>query len=265
MTAIGVAPSSFYNLVKDGIIPAVMLPGRKEAVYPLSRIQQYRRAQQVVMDLYSDENSYDFGLAIREDLPEIRALVASESGGESHTIPQVVMEAWIRKNPEALRVLRKGSEIVGYISLFPAPLETIMKRLSGEYWNRTIPLDDIQPFVPKTPYPLYIAEMVAKKDEGRLNPRHYGMRLISETAKLFLGWAQEGIIFTEVYAVGTSEEGIALCRSLGMQPVDIPEGTRRGRIPFGMNIRQNTKSLLIADYCRAVTGESERAYPAPLA
>jgi predicted DNA-binding transcriptional regulator AlpA len=252
MTTIGVPSTTFYTLVKEGVIPGVVLPGRKEAVYPVGKIEQYRRSLKAAMDLYMDEQSYDFSLALKEDIPEIRALVASESGGYEHTVPQAVMEAWIRKNPEALHILRKGSEIVGYVSMFPLPLETIMKRLSGEYWNRTIPLDDIQPFLPKTPYPLYVAEMVAKKDEQHHNPKHIGMRLVVEMAKLLVEWAKEGIIFHHIYAVGTSEEGISMCRSLGMQPVELPEGTRKNRIPFSLDIRYNTKSLLVADYSKFV-------------
>lgn len=252
MTAIGVPSTTFYTLVKDDIIPGVTLPGRKEAVYPIGKVEQYRRSLRAAMDLYRDEYSYDFSLALKDDIPEIRTLVASESGGYDHTVPQAVMEAWIRKNPEALHILRKGSEIVGYISMFPLPLETTMKRLSGEYWNRSIPIDDIQPFVPKTPYPLYVAEMVAKKDEANPNSRHIGMHLVVEMAKLLIGWAKEGIIFHEIYAVGTSEEGINMCRSLGMQPVELPEGTRKNRIPFKLDIQQNRKSLLVSDYRQSV-------------
>ena len=251
MTAIGVPSTTFYSLVKDGIIPGVTLPGRKEAVYPQSRVEQYRRSLREAMSPYQYTQVYDFGLALKDDIPEIRALVASESGGYEYTVPQEIMEAWLRKNPEALHILSKGGEIVGYSSMFPLPLETIMKRLSGEYWNRTIPIDDIQPFVPKMSYPLYLAEIAARKDVDLPDPRHIETRLISEIAKLLLRWAKEGIVFNEIYAVGTSEERINLYRVLGMQPVELPEGTKQNHIPFKLDLRQNETSPLAAEYRRA--------------
>lgn len=248
--AIGVPSTTFHNLTRKegGIIRGVILPGRKEAIYPIADIERYRRSLRAAMDLYRDEDAYDFSIALKDDISEIRSLVASECGGYDHAVPQAVMEAWIRKNPEALHILRKGSEIVGYVSMFPLPLETIMKRLSGEYWNRSIPIDDIQPFIPKISDPLYIAEMVSKKEKENPNPRHIGMRLVIEVAKLLDGWRKENIVFREIYAVGTSEEGIRVCRSLGMQPAEIPEGTRENRIPFKLDVQHNEKSLLVSEY-----------------
>ncbi len=252
MTTIGVPSTTFYNLVKDGIIPSVTLPGRKEAVYPLRKIEQYKRSLREAMSPYTFTQEYYFGLALKDDISAIRTLVASESGGYEHTVPREVLEAWMRKNPEALHILSKGAEIVGYISLFPLPLEVIMKRLSGEYWNRTIPIDDIQPFVPKTPYPLYIAEMAAKKETDSSNPRSNGVRLIYETLRQLINWTQEGIVFNDIYAVGTSEAGIRTCRELGMEPVDLPEGAREKRVPFHLDIRHSDQSRLVARYRRSI-------------
>lgn len=245
MTAMGVPSTTFYSLVREGIIPSVKLPGRKENVYPLNNVEAYQRSLREAMSPYQSTQVYYFGIALREDIPDIRALVADEDGDSEHTVPRDVMEAWMRKNPEALHILSKGTGIVGYISMFPLPLETIRKRLSGEYWNRTIPIDDIQPFVSKTPYPLYIAEIAAKKDSDHLDPQHIEMQLIAEIANLLARWAKEGIVFNELYAVGSSAETINLCRSLGMQPVDLPEGTGKDRIPFKLDLRQNETSPLM--------------------
>ncbi|HVB62950.1 MAG TPA: hypothetical protein VNE61_17290 [Ktedonobacteraceae bacterium] len=245
MTAMGVPSTTFYSLVRGGIIPNVKLPGRKENVYPLNSVEAYRRSLREAMSPYQSTQIYYFGIALREDIPDIEMLVASEHGSYELTVPQDVLEAWIRKNPEALHILSKGADVIGYIGMFPLPLETIMKRLTGEYWNRTIPIDDIQPFVPKTPYPLYIAEIATKKDAESSEPRHIENRLIAEITKLLARWAKEGIVFNEIYAVGTSEERIGLYRTLGMQPVDLPEGIRTDRIPFKLDLRQNETSPLL--------------------
>jgi hypothetical protein len=253
MHIINTPSTSFYDLVKEDIIHAVVLPGRSEAFYPIDEVERYRRKLIKAMNSYRNPETYEFGLALKDDIPEIRELVASESGGWDHTVPQQVMEAWLRRNPEALHVLWKGNDIVGYISMFPLPIETVMKRLSGEYWNRTIPIDDIQPFLPKNAYPLYIAEMVAKQEKSENNAKspigtkRSGMRLVIETAKLLVQWSVQDITFKEIYAVGTSEEGIHLCQSLGMEPLDM-EGKRPGRIPFKLDVVPNENVLRIASF-----------------
>lgn len=256
MQAINTPSTTFYDLVKDETIHAVVLPGRSEAFYPIEEIEKYRRKIIKAMSAYKDPNTYEFGLALKEDIPEIRELVAQESGGWEHTVPQQVMEAWLRRNPEALHILWKGNEIVGYISMFPLPTETALKRLSGEYWNRSIPIDDIQPFLPKNQYPLYIAEMVAKQDKNEddekasIGVKRSGMRLVVEVAKLLVQWSIQDITFSEIYAVGTSKEGIHLCQSLGMKPIEM-EGKRSGRIPFKLEVLPNKDALRIADFHKA--------------
>ena len=248
MTAMGVPSTTFYSLVREGIIPNVKLPGRKENVYPLNSVEAYRRSLREAMSPYQSTEVYYFGIALREDIPDIEALVANENGNYEYAVPRDILEAWMRKNPEALHILSKGAGIVGYISMFPLPLETIMKRLSGEYWNRTIPIDDIQPFVAKTPHPLFIAEIVAKKDSDLADSQHIETQLIAEIAKLLARWAKEGIIFNEIYAVGTSAEKISLYRSLGMQSVDVPDGAQNERVPFKLDLRQNETSPLAAGH-----------------
>jgi hypothetical protein len=253
MQVINMPSTSFYDLVKNQTIPSVVPPGRSEAFYPIDEIEKYRRQYAKAMNAYKDPNTYEFGLALKDDIPEIRELVASESGGWDHTIPQHVMEAWLRRNPEALHILWKGNAIVGYISMFPLPTEIALKRLSGEYWNRTIPIDDIQPFLPKNRYPLYVAEMVAKSEKGKrggkepIGAKNAGMRLIVETAKLLIQWSAQDITFSELYAVGTSESGIHLCESLGMKPLDM-EGRRPGRIPFKLEVVPSDNVLRIASF-----------------
>jgi hypothetical protein len=257
MQTVGAKSTSFYDLVKNNIIPAVLLPGRSEAVYPIEKVEEYRRSMVKAMSAYKDPNAYDFSLAIKEDIPEIRKLVAEESGGWDHTVPQHVMEAWLRKNPEALHILWRGNEIVGYVSMFPLPTETAIKRLIGEYWNRTIPIDDIQPFLPKNTYPLYIAEMVARQDkyedEARrsIGTKKHGMRLIIEVAKLLVQWSIQDINFEDIYAVGTSDDGIHICKTLGMLPLDM-EGNRPGRIPFKLEMVPNQSLLKLANFRTAV-------------
>src|SRR6266567_218855 len=104
ITIIGLPVTSFYNYVRAGTIEGVVFPGRKEAYYPKATIDRFARAYHSYAARFN-ERTLHFGIALAEDIPEIRALVASASGGYDHTVPADIMQAWTRKNPQALHVL----------------------------------------------------------------------------------------------------------------------------------------------------------------
>ena len=109
-----------------------------------------------------------------------------------------MLKAWIRRNPQSVHILRKGTEITGYISMFPLPEETLTLRLSGKLLNRTIPVDDVLPFLPNSTMPLYIAEMAVRHSpdtlkENEPDPEHpdpiarqLGARLIREAGRFLV-------------------------------------------------------------------------------
>src|SRR6266699_2981575 len=93
-------------------------------------------------------------------------------------------------------------------------------RLRGRLLNRTIPVDDIMPFLPNTTLSLYVAEMAVKHadafiknnepDPDKPDPiaRLLGARLIRETIRFINGLKKQGTTINELYAVGTSPFGI---------------------------------------------------------
>jgi hypothetical protein len=255
---IDIPSSAFYSLVKDGTIKKIVPPGRTEGFYAKSEIDNYARNLKAFSTPYTSEK-LDFGLALSEDLPAIRSLVAAVSGGLAHAVPEDILKAWIRKNPQSVHILRKSSEIVGYVSMFPLLEDTLIKRLSGQLLNRTIPIDDVQTFSPNTDIKLYIAEMAVKHEpqflkDGEPDPdnpdpqaRKLGYKLIIETARFISGLKKQGTVIKELYAVGTTPFGIELSSKLGMQPMNLPLGTKPGRVPFKLEISQQEvpESLII--------------------
>ena len=242
MLEIGVTSSTFYNLVRKGEVKGVVPPGKSEAFYPQIDTKRFARAYKSFMNQFSTEKLY-FDIALIEDIDDIRALVAQESGGENNTVPAEVMRGWLRRNNQSLHILRRGTEIVGYISMFPLSYNTVMKRMMGDYWNRSIPLEDIQPFQPNTSILLYIAEAVVNQQL----PDHQflGLRLILEVKTFMLNLArEEHIHIQEVYAVATTSFGIVACKKLKMEPMlDLPRGVREDRIPFKLDVERNMSSL----------------------
>jgi len=256
ISIIGIPATSFYTRVNSGEIKKIIPPGRKEGYYSKSEVDRYTRNLKAFSEPYQDEK-LDFGLALTEDLPSIRELTASVSGGYGHAVPEDVLKAWIRKNPQSVHILRKGNKIVGYISMFPLNENTLSERLEGKLMNRTIPIDDIQIFAPNKSILLYVAEMAVEHSPEHIkngepdpdNPdpqaRQRGAKLIKETAHFIADLRKQGTIISKFYAVGTTPFGIEMCRDLGMQPMKLPEGVREDRIPFELDTAQNTNSVLV--------------------
>jgi hypothetical protein len=256
IAVIGIPSTNFYSLVDEGTIKRIVLPDRKEGYYSKSEVDNYARNLKALQQPYNTEKLH-FGLALNEDIPAIHALTASVSGGEAHAVPEEVLRAWIRKSPQSVHILRKGTEVVGYISAFSLPEATLDSRLQGRLLNRTIPIDDIMPFAPNTTLSLYIAEMAVKHagasiknnepDPDKPDPvaRLLGARLIRETSRFINGFQKQSIVVNELYAVGTSPFGIRMCRDIGMTPMDLPEGVRSDRVPFKLDLRQSSQSVIV--------------------
>jgi hypothetical protein len=256
IAVIGIPSTNFYTLVREETIKKITLPDRIEGYYSKSEVDSYARNLKAFQEPYSAEK-LQFGLALNEDIPAIHAMTASVSGGEAHAVPEEVLRAWIRKNPQSVHILRKGTEMLGYISAFSLPEATLDLRLRGRLLNRTIPVDDILPFTPNTAFSLYIAEIAVKHTDVFIknnepdpdNPdpiaRLLGARLIRETSRFIDGLKKQGITIKELYAVGTSPFGIRMCHDLGMTAMDLPEGVRSDRIPFKIDLRQNSQSVIV--------------------
>jgi len=256
IAVIGIPSTNFYSLVGEGTLKKIVLPDRKEGYYSKAEVDNYARNLKALQQPYTTEKLH-FGLALNEDIPAIHALTASVSGGEAHAVPEEVLRAWIRKNPQSVHILRKGTEIVGYMSAFSLPEATLDLRLRGRLLNRTIPVDDIVSFTPNTTLSLYVAEMAVKHadafiknnepDPDKPDPvaRLLGARLIREATRFINGLKKQGTIINEVYAVGTSPFGIRMCRDIGMTPIDLPEGVRSDRVPFKIDLRQSNQSVIV--------------------
>lgn len=241
---LGIPTSSFYNLVRDDEIKKIMLPGRKEAVYSKLEVDRFARAIHSYIDQYNNETVH-FGLALTEDIPAIRDLCASTMGGYENTFPKEILEAWIRKNPEVIHILRRGQEIVGYVSMLPLPIDTIYSVLEGKIRPRAIPIDNIQDFVPGKVLTLYVAEAIV--NQSLPDKLRVGAKLISETAEFLISLAQQKITVTEMYAIASSQYSIKICKGLGSQELDIPGTSKPNRVLFRLDIGKS-KSLLVTDY-----------------
>lgn len=252
---IGVSRYMFYKLVGEGKIEGVMLPGRAEAVYREYDADRLTKTYQLYAQ-DSGDTQLHFDVALVEDIPAIRKMLLAFYGRESHVLPEEVMRGWMRRNPQCQHIMRRGTQIVGYMALFPMPDEAIEKRLTAVYWNRTIPMESVLPFIPDSTVKVYIAEMIVDQTLPIPDPkqklaeeRKLGMRLIRFATDFLIQLGQDDRIYVEeVYAVGTSPAGIRLCQDMKMIPmVWLPEGVREDRVPF-KDVTAISESRLLKRY-----------------
>ena len=246
---IGVSPSTFYKLVNTGKINRVIPEGKREGGYRKQEVNLYVRNRKAMNAPY-EMVTLDFGLALAEDLPQVFDLVSRVSDG--HAVPEVVLKAWIRKNPQSVYVLRHKDEVVGYVSGFVLPMETLMLRMDGTRLNAEIPIDDILPIDTPGPVPFYIAEMAVKFSQesirrGKPVPSaQLGKILFEHTFNLIAkDLPKQGCMIGELYAVGSSDFGIKMCKRLGMHPIEgLTKGVRADRMPCKISINEAMQSLL---------------------
>ena len=259
---LGIPQATFYGLVTSEVIHRVTPEGMKEGYYVRDEILNYKRNLAALSEPYKSAR-LDFGLALNEDIPSIYQLTASVSGGPAHAVPEDVLRAWIRREPRSVHILRKGTEILGYISMFSLEPNTLMARMSGRLLNRSIPVDDIMRFTPGSVISLYVAEMAVRHSEGYLKNNepipgkhdslaaHLGARLIRETYRFTMSLKQQSIAVNRLYAVGTSHFGIEMCRALKMKPMSLTEGVREDRVPFEFDLASNNEGSKLVEGLRA--------------
>lgn len=253
---LGIPQATFYGLVTSEIIHRVTPEGMKEGYYVRDEILNYKRNLAALSEPYRSSR-IDFGLALTEDIPSIYQLTASVSGGTDHAVPKDTLKAWIRREPQSIHILRKGTEILGYVSMFSLEHDTLMDRLSGKLLNRNMPVDDIVRFTPGSEISLYVAEMAVKHSPGYLRNNEpiqekqdpdaafLGERLLLGMRSFIASLEEQDISIKRLYAVGTSYFGIKMCRKLHMNAMNLPEGTNEKRIPFELEIANNRGSKLI--------------------
>lgn len=244
---IGVPSSSFYMYVNRGEIESYTPPGRKEAFYPEVSVRRFAQ------NFTTSTQVLRFDVAQPEDIPAIRTLLLAETGRETHTLPTEIIAGWMRRNPQAQHVLRRSGHVIGYIAAFPLSQDTMLRRMTGEYWNRSIPMEEIRPFLPRTHVHLYIAEAVVNQE---LPDKEYlGFRLLRFTLDFLVEMARdEQTVMDEIYAVATTPFGIRLCRKMHMDVLsDLPMGVREDRQPCKTVVAENA-SRLLARYRKQVEG-----------
>jgi len=245
MTQLGMTKSAFFYLVRKGTINKVVMPGKKQGLYPKTDIDRLAATIKTTIEMYEQESSV-FDVATLDDLQVEYEMDIALLGRGATTAIEARRDR-LRKNPEGNYVLRNAGMVVGYFCFYPLPETIIEDRLHNRI-EGAIPIEKFGLFEPGHPLHVHIFMIGVRPGYPPDVAKHYGQRLIAGVVDIFRQFGERGINIVKLYAVSHTPYGIALCRKLGMEEEEM-EG-EPGHYRFRLDVATST-SMLVQEYKRA--------------
>lgn len=238
---LGLTKSAFFHLVRKGTLKKVVLPGKRQGMYPKSEVDQFAATIKTLIEQYERETSV-FELATPDDLPIEYGIDVSLYGRKWSTPLEARYER-LEANPEGNYVLRNGGEIVGHIAFYPVEKTYLVQLVENRV--RGVPADKILPWKVGEPLQVLIVIISVKKGFPLDVERHYGLRLIAGAATVLRRLGERGVVIEKVYATSRTASGIRIARKLGMEEQEYQD--EPGRYCFSLDM-QSSDSLLVQEY-----------------
>jgi hypothetical protein len=243
MKRLGMARSSFYDLVEKGKIKRVIPPNRSDGYYLKADVDRMVKAKELFILEYTEEPS-TFERAIEEDIGGLHE-VCKTLWGNLNTPSYETRLEWYRKNPEIYYIVKQDSIVVGFLGITPIKQGVLEKMMQLPGLNEVT--EDILPFVPNIPIHGVFLEIGVRSDIPK--NRKYGRHLIEGGFNILEDFAKRGIVIEKLYAHSRTPDGIKLCRRMGFSEYPPIEGDTR--IRFEIDLRKSTYPLL-REYQRIV-------------
>lgn len=109
------------------------------------------------------------------------------------------------------------SEVVGFISAFPLPMDTIHRILHSEIRMGDVSIDDLQIYKPGVPVNIYLQTIGVHKRYQGLEKRRLGVYMASGFRDMVNGFGRRGIELQSIYTRSDEVDGINMSYGLGFQ------------------------------------------------
>jgi len=155
-----------------------------------------------------------------EDIRACLRINASLFGdSKKYTEDQLVTQrrVWLEKNPDIYRVLEIDGEVVGFISAFPLPMDTIHRILHSEIRMGDVSIDDLQVYKPGVPVSVYLQTIGVHKRYQGAEKRTLGTYMASGFRDMVNGFGRGGIEIQSIYTRSDEVDGINMSYGLGFQ------------------------------------------------
>jgi len=221
---LGMTYSALRNQVDAGNIRSIIVPGRQQAVYTKTDVDQLAKDLQVFFAI-RDSTRTSFRKATKSDIPKcIEIGMASHPNAQQQGLTTLETRlSWLEKNPDLYYVIEQDGEIVGYTSIIPLEPEKIKEILDSRELTMDITPDEIEEFKPGKPLHIFIATMRTKPNISKVQKRIYGVRLIGGLISTIIGMLENEVKIQAFYGNSDTVDGIRIMRHMGF--TEIPSVT----------------------------------------
>src|SRR2546423_1381642 len=210
---LGIARSTFYDLVKANEIPSITVPSRRQVFYPKQRIDELAEERaRLVGEVEQTPERFVFVVPQRDDLEQL-VDIERMYFHESIIVSPEEQQEQLTYNPEAIHVLKdtKTNTVVGGISLTPLKPDVLEKLIRLEIDEAEVKPEDFLPYTTDTPLDCYVIDFVVRP--GPI-AQYYGSKLLQATLDYFIDLLNRGVVIRCIYASVITKFGERLVKSL---------------------------------------------------
>jgi len=204
--------STFHYLVKKGEIPKVVLPLRKQALYPKSEIDEIaERKSKMLEDLQASPDRLELTVPNRSDL--VQLIEIEEAYYHEDTIISVdTILNRLAYSPENIHVLKdkKTDKVVGSLTMSVLSDEVLEKLINLEIDETQVKIEDYKPYKPGQ-NDVYIVSIVANPC---IEEKFYASRLLTSIIDYLQELLEKGIAIRKLYTVAATKEGEKLAKKM---------------------------------------------------
>lgn len=209
---LGMTYSALRNQVNAGHITSIKPPGKRQAVYLRTDVDQLAREMDAFISM-RNKTSSTFSRATEKDLKAtvtITRVLFGLRDSEEATFDRRL--TWIKKNPDILYVLKAEEQVVGYAIMLPLTMEKIQKILDGEEFSQEVNADEIEDFQPGKTVNLYLMGIGVTPGVSHYEKRTYGARLVSGMMNAIIDLGKRGVIIDTLAARSDTPDGIRILK-----------------------------------------------------
>ena len=207
---LGLTKAKFHRWVRQGLIPKIVLPGMRQAVYPKRDID----ALALSMSSFG-ERAVLSKSSLADQIAEMN--IDIKCFGRSFIFPLPERIAFQQKSEFTFHSLKIYGEVVGYISTFRFPEIFLNDILTGLKIERDITPREVLPFIRLEPFNVYI-DMIAVDPDLPIHLRRlYAGMMVFHFIDLLTNLLANDYQITQLYTVATTREGERLVQKWGFQ------------------------------------------------
>jgi hypothetical protein len=197
--------------VKQGQIPKVIPPGKRQGLYPKKTIDALAQAMRLLFE--SQEHMVFSRSSLLEQEEEMK--IGIRCFGSEFITPLPERIAFQLKSEYTFWSLKVEGHVVGYVSMFRFPDQFLDDILTGRRIEREITVREVIPFSKNEPFSVYIDVMAVDPQLPHHLRNLYAGIMVTRFVDAILNLLANGFKIETLFTVTATEEGDKLVRKLG--------------------------------------------------